>query len=111
VADDPVAPLERFESWLLQRVAQAVEAGEVSADLLTELRDAITEAQDRPQDEGSGRAVQDIAARLGIPVGQAAQSIESLERLPTATREAILRRVAEAWLAEQAKQYRGGEDA
>jgi hypothetical protein len=29
--------MEDFESWLLRRVAQAVEAGEVSADLLADL--------------------------------------------------------------------------
>ncbi len=83
----------------------------MSAALLTELRDGITEAQDRPPDEGSERAVQDLSARLGIPRGQAAPWIENLERLPGATREAILRRGVAAWRVEQAKQYRGGEDA
>ncbi len=30
-------PLEAFETWLLRRLAQAVEAGDVLASLLTEL--------------------------------------------------------------------------
>ena len=36
MGEDPTAPMEAFETWLLHRVAQAVEAGEVSADLLTD---------------------------------------------------------------------------
>jgi hypothetical protein len=32
-----VEPMENFEPWLLHRVAQPVEAGEVSADLLAAL--------------------------------------------------------------------------
>ena len=38
MADDSVEPLGDFEVWLLRRVAQAVEAAEVSADLLLELQ-------------------------------------------------------------------------
>ncbi len=41
-------PLESFESWRLRRVAQAVEAGGVSVDLLTELQDEPEVAWDRP---------------------------------------------------------------
>ncbi len=111
MADDPVEPLDGFESWLLQRVARAVEAGEVSADLLTELRDAITDTQDRPQAEGHAAAVHDVATRLGMPLEQAERSLENLERLPIATREAFLRRVAETWLAEQAALYGRHQDA
>ena len=36
MGEDPTAPMEVFETWLLHRVAQAVEAGEVSGDLLTD---------------------------------------------------------------------------
>ena len=111
MADEPVTPLDGFEAWLLQRVARAVEGGEVSADLLIELRNAITDTQDRPQAEGHAAAVHDVATRLGMPVEQAARSLENLERLPVATREAFLRRVAETWLAEQAVLYRRHPDA
>jgi len=34
-------PLEDFETWLLRRVADAVEAGEVPADLLGELHGEV----------------------------------------------------------------------
>jgi hypothetical protein len=111
VPDESVTPLESFETWLLQRVAQAVEEGEVSADLVLELRNAITDAQDRSPGEGHAVAVQDVADRLGISADQAAQSLENLERLPLATREAFLRRVADMWLTEQAALYRRRQDA
>lgn len=38
MAADTPEPLEGFQPWLLRRVAQAVEAGEVSVDLLAELQ-------------------------------------------------------------------------
>ncbi len=38
-------PLETFESWLLRLVAQAVEAGDVPAKLLTDLEEAFTAAR------------------------------------------------------------------
>ncbi len=37
-------PVESFETWLRRLVAQAVEAGEVSVDLLTELQAAFKAA-------------------------------------------------------------------
>jgi hypothetical protein len=44
--------LEAFETWLLHRVVWAVEAGDVSADLVTELRTEMERAR-RPS-EGDG---------------------------------------------------------
>lgn len=38
-------PMGAFETWLLRRVAQAVESGEVSADLLTKLQAACEAAR------------------------------------------------------------------
>ncbi len=40
--------MDTFESWLLCRVAQAVEAGEVSEALLTELQAEIEAAKVSP---------------------------------------------------------------
>ncbi len=59
MADDKTEPLENFESWLLRRVAKAVEADEVPADLLTELQAAMEEARDRPQEESHAEAVRE----------------------------------------------------
>jgi hypothetical protein len=62
---------ESLATWLLQRVARAVEAGEVSGDLLTKLQAEMERARDLSQEEGHALAVRDIAERLGLPVNEA----------------------------------------
>jgi len=104
-------PTEAFETSLLHRVAQAVEAGEVSADLLTDLRSEMERARALSQEEGHALSVQDIAKRLGLPAGEVETMLATLEAQPAATREAVLRRIVEAWLAEQRKTYRSGPPA
>jgi hypothetical protein len=52
VANEQPDPMDSFETWLLRRVAHAVEAGEVPAELLTELHSELTAARARPQEEG-----------------------------------------------------------
>ncbi len=98
-------PSESFESWLLHRVAMAVEAGEVPADLLTELREEIEAAKDRSQEESHARAVRDIADRLWIRVEVVDQALKALESQPGVTRELLMRRLAEAWLEGQQKDW------
>ncbi len=88
--------MEGFESWLLRRVAQAVEAGKVPADLLTELEAEIEATKDRPQEESHAEAVRDLAAQLGIPLVEAERALAGLEAQPTVTRELLMRRIAEA---------------
>ncbi len=97
------APLEPFESWLLHRVAQAVEAGEVSADLLTELQAEIQAARDRPQAESHAEAVREMAERLGIPLAEAERALAAVEAQPRVTREMLLLQIVEAWLEGQRK--------
>jgi len=100
MADDIPHPLDAFESWLLQRVAQAVEAGHVSAELLTELHTEFKAAQDKSQAESHAHAVQDIAEALEIPLKRAEEVLAFLEAQPPAAQGWLLRRVAEAWLAQ-----------
>ncbi len=45
-------PLDAFDSWFLRRVAHAVEAGKIPADLLTALREEMEEARERSQADG-----------------------------------------------------------
>ena len=54
--------------------------------------------RERPQEEDLAEAVQDIAARLEMPLEQAKQSLTALEAQPTVTRELLMRQFAEAWL-------------
>jgi len=82
-------PIER---WLLQRVAHAVEAGEVSANLLTELQVGIAEAGERPPDERHSVAVQELADRFGLRMDQLKELLAGLEAQPHVTRELLSRR-------------------
>jgi len=79
--------MRAFEAWLLCRVAHTVEAGEVSADLLSELRLEVERARDLPQEAGHALAVQDIAERVGFTVHQAGKLWAGQEAQPTATQE------------------------
>jgi hypothetical protein len=103
---DPTDPMESFLTWLHHRVAQAVEAGKVSADLLAELQGECEATRTLPQEEGHARAVHDIAERLGIQVDQVEQGLNALEGQPTVTRELLVRRIAAAWLEAERKAYR-----
>jgi len=101
--------MEAFEAWLLHRVAEAVEAGEVSANILAELRTEAERAREVPQEEGHALAVRAIAERLGLPVDQAEKILGALEAQPTVTQELVLRRIVEAWPTGQRKAYRIGQ--
>ena len=106
VSSDSLGSMESFETWLLRRVAQAVEAGEIPAALLAELQAEIETARERPQEEGHAEAVQDITARLDIPLEQAEKSLNTIEALPTVTRELLMRYIVEAWLEGERRAYR-----
>jgi hypothetical protein len=90
--------MESFESWLLCRVARAVEAGEVSVDLLTELQAEFEAARDRPQEQSHADAVQDIAVELQMRMEEVETGLAALETQPRVIREVLMRRIAEAWL-------------
>ena len=96
---------ETFETWLLHRVAQAVEAREVSTALLTELQGAIAEARRRSPDEQHAEAIQELAEWVKIPVNRLTEILATLEAQLSVTRELLLRRVLEAWLKEQRAEY------
>ena len=81
-------PAEPFETWLLNRLAHAVEAVEVPAELLTELRTEMERARELPHEHGHALAVQDIAERSGLPVDQAETMLAALEAQPTVIRNA-----------------------
>jgi hypothetical protein len=69
-SSEPTAPdpADAFETWLLRRVAEAVEGAEVSADLLTELQAEIADARARPPDTRDTLALMELAERVSLPV-------------------------------------------
>jgi hypothetical protein len=98
-------PTEPFEAWLLHRVADAVEGGEVSATLLTELHAEIAEARERPPEERYALALMELAERVNLPVDRLTELLATLEAQPRITRERLLRRFVEAWLMHQREAY------
>ena len=99
-------PLDAFESWVLRRVAQAVEAGEVPAELLAELRSELERAGEPPREEGHARAVQDMAEMFGLPVDRVEKLLAAFEAQPPEMRERLRRRIVELWLAWERATYR-----
>ena len=113
---DPLAPdpADAFETWLLHRIAEAVEGGEVSADLLTELHAAIAESRAQPPEARDALALMELAERVNLPVDYLTELPATLEGQPIEMRERFLRRFVEAWLVHQREAYdvdqHGGED-
>jgi hypothetical protein len=108
---DPAAP---FETWLLHRIAEAVEGNEVSATLLTDLHAAIAEVRARPPEARDALTLMDLAERVNLPVDELTELLATLEAQPTAARDRFLRGFVEAWLMQQREGYyaeqHGGED-
>ena len=76
-------PAEPFETWLLRRVADAVEGGEVSATLLTDLHAEIAEARERPPEERHALALMELAERVQLPVDRLTELLATLEAQPS----------------------------
>ncbi len=93
--------MNTFESWLLRRVAQAVEAGEVPAALLGDLQGEFEASRDKPPEQSRADAAQDIAVELQMPVEKVEAGLAALEAQPLVVREVFLRRIAEVWLEGQ----------
>jgi hypothetical protein len=98
-------PADAFETWLLHRVAEAVEGREVSADLLTELHAAIADVRARPPEARDALALMELAERVNLPVDHLTELLATLQARPTAVRERFLRRFVEAWLMRQRELY------
>lgn len=98
-------PTEPFETWLLHRVAEAVEGREVSADLLTEFHAALAEIRARPPEARDALTLMELAERVHLPVDHLTELLATLPAQPSAARERFLRRFVEAWLMQQRELY------
>lgn len=105
---------ESFETWLLHRVAEAVEGNEVSATLLTDLHAAIAEVRARPPEARDTLALMELTERVNLPVDYLTELLAMLHAHPMGVRERFLRRFVEAWLVHQREAYdaeqHGGND-
>lgn len=105
--------MDAFERWLLRRSARAVEAGQVSGDLLTELQAEFEATRCTPPERVQAKAIQDIGMILGVSQEQAEKILASLQAQPRLVRELLMRCIAEAWPAgqqwvHQTSRVRGG---
>ncbi len=98
MASEPPEPLESFETWLLRRVAQAVEAGEVSGDLLAELQAEFEASREKSPEQSHSDAAQDVALELDLSIEKVEAGLAALETQPRVIREHLMRRIAKAWL-------------
>jgi hypothetical protein len=98
---------ESFDVWLLRRVRQAEEAGEVPGGLLTELRGELQAAEEQGEDAGHAVVVRQVADLAGIDRKLAAEVLDTIEAQRTVTGEMLMRRIAEAWLEGQRGAHEG----
>ncbi len=101
----PRWPLELHVRLLLRLVAQAVDSGDVPEALLTELQAEIEAARETRQKESRAAAIRQIADLAGVDPAKAAEVLATVEAQPTVTRELLMRRIAEAWLEGQRREY------
>ncbi len=106
MTDQTPEPVERYDAWLLRRVGQAVEAGEVPAKLLTELQEEFQAAHGEPEKAVRAGAIRFVAELAGISPLTAAETLTALETQPEVMRTVMMRRLAEAWLERQRQAYR-----
>ncbi len=97
--DEVRAVDELFEQWLTRRVAEAVEAGEVSGDLLVELNRELALGEEDHQMLGHAATI-----RLVAEILQAKRVLREHPWLE-ALREQFVLEVGEIWLAEQRRAY------
>lgn len=99
---------------IIRRVAKVVEAGEVPADLVTQLHSELEAARERSEEEARAAAIQHIADLAVVPEKVAAKTLAAVEARPGVTREVLLRRFLEASLVQQREEQqtgqKGGED-
>lgn len=103
---EPLEPMESFEAWLLRRVAQAVEAGDVPAQLPEDLRAEFEAARSVSQEEGHIAALRRIADIAGVSLERAAEVLATIESQSSVARELFMRGIAEVWLEGHRKAYR-----
>lgn len=95
-----------LEQWIRQRVTQAVEAGDVPAELLAELGENLEATRTLPPEQRGRETVQALADALGLPAEQAAEALRAFNGLPAEAQDFALRRLVEAWLVWQGRAYK-----
>jgi hypothetical protein len=99
------APLSEFEVWLLWRIAQAVEACEVSEALLREVRDAFRRRDLILLAGHRELAVRRLEGLGGVSKAEAEAALEMIQDYPDRLRNRFVRWLAEGWLDRRRRAY------
>ncbi len=93
------------EHWLLRRIAQAVEAEELPAQLLTDLDTAIAAMRAEPVKVRREQTIQFLADVTDLPVTTVDQGLQAFERGGLERQERLLQAILDEWLEAQRQAY------
>ncbi len=93
------------ESCLRRRIAQAVEADELPAQLLTDLDTAIAAMRAEPVSARREQTVQFLADVTDLPVATVEQALQAFERGGLQRQERLLQTLLDEWLEAQRRAY------
>ncbi len=82
-------PQEPFGPWLLRRVARAVEAGEVPADLLAALQAEFEIARKGPQEDALAASIQHIVDLASVLEAEARRVLGAIDSQPSLTQKLL----------------------
>jgi hypothetical protein len=105
------APLSEFEVWLLCRIAQAVEACEVSEALLREALDAFGTRDLMFLAGHRDLAVRRLEGLGGVSRAEAEAVLEMMQDYPDRLRDRFVCWLAEGWLDGRRRAYGKGRTA
>jgi hypothetical protein len=104
-ADSQVPP-DKFATWLLHRIAQAVEAGEVSEALLREVQEELLSQDALFSFDSYEMAVRQLQELGGVSREEADAALEMMREYPEGMGERFIRWLADGWLEGRRRAYR-----
>lgn len=96
-----------FANWAQHRIAQAIEAGDLGSDLALRFRAQLAAASSIPTRATREAVVEHLAETLAIPLGEASDMLDALERLPSDRQVTSLRQTLHAWLESRLRARQG----
>jgi hypothetical protein len=106
MSPDSRTPLDDFESWLLRRTADAVEAGDVSEALLRQVWTELESPRAPRGSDGRESAIRRLQDLGGVSRDDAEAALQMIEQYPEEIRRRFARWLAEGWLGAQRRAYR-----
>jgi len=102
----PRAPLDDFETWLLRRTADAVEAGDVSETLLRQVWSELEMPCGERGLDPRESAIRRLQGLGGVSREEAEAAQRMIQEYPEEIRRRFARWLAEGWLGTHRLAYR-----